>query len=207
MKKFMSLMLSVALLASLMCSQLTTWALPESFVEEQPVQSVILPSFSYSIESISGNQLTPEQLALPTAELVEYVLNYENLLDFFYVSSPSDPYVDIRDGFNGLRELEKRPDAASVLLSRFARVMELDGVTNAWEMVGLWFLLSHPIYCEQLSEDETEIYIACKQRYDDIAFVSDDKGESIRENTISLYDIIFPSTATYTNDSSVTISQ
>ena len=139
MKKFMSLMLSVALLASLMCSQLTTWALPESFVEEQPVQSVILPSFSYSIESISGNQLTPEQLALPTAELVEYVLNYENLLDFFYVSSPSDPYVDIRDGFNGLRELEKRPDAASVLLSRFARVMELDGVTNAWEMVGLWF--------------------------------------------------------------------
>lgn len=196
MKKTISFLLSLVLLISLIGQHLAITALSEpasSAAEKQSTPSLLQPSFHSSADDslIYKNQLTAEQLALPTDQLAAYVLYYYHLRDFFYVSTPSDPYTDIRNGFNGLAELEKRPDAASVLLTRFARMMEFDEEVNMWEMWGLWFLISHPFYRTQLNEAETSIYLACKERFDAVCFVKNEKPES-GVDTASIYDIIFP---------------
>ena len=113
----------------------------------------------YEASSREVYQLTEEQLRAPTEELVDAVLEYPYLIDLFSGSSSSvSAYASLRDSFNGLAELEKREDAAAVMLSKYAAAVDLSGEDVSIETLYLRVLLSEPVYAQQLAEGEKTVY-------------------------------------------------
>lgn len=105
-------------------------------------------------------QLTDEQLALPTEELLELVLNSWLVeLSFTVVSTPgkeSSSYQNARSRFNGLREFESRPDAVDALLAKLAYYAKnfriTDVIDTCWSV--LRFLLKQSVYLNQMSAEQ-----------------------------------------------------
>ena len=109
---------------------------------------------------ISQYQLSQEQLDAPTDVLIDSILDYPYLVELFMSSSADRPaYYSLREYFNGLAELENRPDAASVMLSKYADAATADSDDAAMDAVYLCELLSIPSYFENLSESEATEYI------------------------------------------------
>ena len=109
---------------------------------------------------ISQYQLSQEQLDAPTDALIDSILDYPYLVDLFVSSDFERPaYYSLREYFNGLAELENRPDAASVMLSKYADAAAADSDDAAMDAVYLRELLSIPSYFENLSESEAAEYI------------------------------------------------
>ena len=128
----------------------------------QPPQEVLenLTLRSCDGPDISQYQLSQEQLDAPTDALIDSILDYPYLVDLFVSSDFERPaYYSLREYFNGLAELENRPDAASVMLSKYADAAAADSDDAAMDAVYLRELLSIPLYFENLSESEAAEYI------------------------------------------------
>ena len=114
------------------------------------------PYFVCYMEKRQVNQLTENQLSLPTNELVDLILEFP-CLNSFFASSFSyahtyDAIVAAYD-YNGFAELEKRSDSAHVMLSKFSKLIE----TSDFESLHAYYLnalLSVPVYCAQLTSAE-----------------------------------------------------
>ena len=183
MKKFFSFVMSLALFVSLMCTPL--FALkpenektPDSHdtacaedTENSDQQTAAFPS--YRTEIINGKtcfviegepvdvpyQLTPEELNLSTEELVDLIIEYDLLSEFRFCSgTDADAYRIGKSHCNVLSELESRPDAASVLLSKWLQLRESEE-QSAWDCSRyLSTVLSQPVYVNRLTESEKEIW-------------------------------------------------
>lgn len=101
-------------------------------------------------------QLTPEQLSLPTDELVDLVLDFPFWI--VYLSS-TYPYAKTYEiittayEYNGFAELEKRPDSASVMLCRFKELVK-ESDYGSLHASYLYFILSTPVYYDRLMPEE-----------------------------------------------------
>ena len=101
-------------------------------------------------------QLTPEQLSLPTGELVDVVLDFPFWIEYLSSSYPYAKTYEIITtayDYNGFAELEKRPDSASVMLCRFSELVK-ESDYGSLHASYLFFILSTPIYYDRLTPDE-----------------------------------------------------
>jgi hypothetical protein len=89
---------------------------------DEPYEYPITPG-TEEWASISSHTEKAEQLQIPqdvlehmtTEALVETVVNYPYLPDMGAFSTQELGYRSVRDGFNGLQELESRPDGMACL--------------------------------------------------------------------------------------------
>lgn len=101
--------------------------------------------------------------ALTTEALVKTCLDYPLLLEVFYANDLPTGINAVIQNFNGLRELIKRSDAATVLLEMYT-IKKITDVTNkktdieqgafAVSFVYLELLLSRPVLISKLSHNE-----------------------------------------------------
>lgn len=107
-------------------------------------------------------QLTDEQLALPTEELLELVLNswlvelHMNLRSAHWQYMAVSTYRCIRDTFNGARELEARADVVEVMLAKLAYYVENP---DADGRSALCFLLRQSEFLDQMTPEQLD-YVA-----------------------------------------------
>ena len=161
MKRTLSVVFVVALLIT-MTGTLQVSASTENTHESNNVVKAEENTFLLSCDAPdrSQYQLSQEQLDAPTDALIDSILDYPYLVDLFVSSDFERPaYYSLREYFNGLAELENRPDAASVMLSKYADAAAADSDDAAMDAVYLRELLSIPSYFENLSESEAAEYI------------------------------------------------
>jgi len=101
--------------------------------------------------------------AMSTADLVETCLTYPLFMDVFAYDDPQQGFDHVSQEFNGLTELLYRPDAATILLSRYKR-MDPSAIDPAWglkeqgdfgfEFKKVELLLSQEELLNTLSRDE-----------------------------------------------------
>ena len=74
------------------------------------------------VEKVKMLQIPQDVLEKMTTEaLVESVVNYPYLLDMLAFATQKLGYEAVRDGFNGLQELERRPDGMSCLAKYYEK--------------------------------------------------------------------------------------
>lgn len=158
MKKALSLIMSFAILIAVMSASHVSASAGES---QNPASSIAADEyfFAYAAPDRSEYQLTDEQLDLPTAELIDCILNYPYLVDLNISSSPDvDAYSILRESFNGLAELETREDAASEMAHKFAELAVSTAEEGRTAAVYLHTLLSVPAYYNDLSVTDASTY-------------------------------------------------
>ena len=109
------------------------------------------------------DQLTAEQLSLPTSELVDLILEFPYWSSFgISTRSSAETYEMITTAYdyNGFAELEKRPDAASAMLGKFSELIKTlneELVFKGRDCLHANYLdaiLSVPLFADQLSPEE-----------------------------------------------------
>lgn len=98
----------------------------EGYTIDEPYEYPIQPGTDewFAIESHADKvemlQIPQEVLEnMTTRALVESVVNYPYFPDMDAFSTPEQGYRAVRDGFNGLQELEARPDGIACLSEYF----------------------------------------------------------------------------------------
>lgn len=159
MKRYLCMILSIIMLLAVMSisqgSALATEA-PNALGESESGKYM----FSYKVAHREKYQLNQEQLNAPTDELIDDILEYPYLIDLFSSSSISkNAYAILRSSFNGLEELEKRADAATVMLSKYADAIDTREGDASLTTLYLRTLLSEPTYAQKFSDSEKELYM------------------------------------------------
>ena len=117
----------------------------EGYTIDEPYEYPIQPGTDewFAIESHADKvemlQIPQEVLEnMTTRALVESVVNYPYFPDMDTFSTPEQGYRAVRDGFNGLQELEARPDGMACLQA-------------GWDihMVRQWYI-PHCLYQQEL---------------------------------------------------------
>ncbi|MBO4860765.1 MAG: hypothetical protein J5530_04390 [Clostridia bacterium] len=101
-------------------------------------------------------QLTPEQLSLPTGELVDLILDFPFWTEYFSSTYPyAKTYEIITTAYeyNGFAELEKRPDSSNAMLCRFKELVK-ESDYGSLHASYLYFILSTPVYYDRLTPEE-----------------------------------------------------
>ena len=161
MKRTLSVVFVVALLIT-MTGTLQVSASTENTHESNNVVKAEENTFLLSCDAPdrSQYQLSQEQLDAPTDALIDSILDCPYLVDLFMSSVAGEiTYDSLCKSFNGLAELENRPDAASVMLSKYADATMADSDYDVLDALYLHVLLSIPSYFENLSESEAAEYI------------------------------------------------
>lgn len=157
MKKYVSLVLVIAAVLMMVGASPSSASAGESESNHSNVFENV-GYVCYEIPDRSGYQLTQEQLSAPTAQLIEYILDYPYIVDLFVSSSPSNnTYSRLCDSFNGLAELELRDDAASEML----QMLVTESVSDI-KAPYLKALLAVPSYFAKLTEQEISLYSSYK---------------------------------------------
>lgn len=157
MKKYVSLVLVIATVLMMVGASPSSASAEESESNRSNVPENV-GYCCYEIPDRSGYQLTQEQLSAPTAQLIEYILDYPYIVDLFVSSSPSDnAYSRLCDSFNGLAELELRCDAASEMLQMLVTESASD-----IKAPYLKALLAVPSCFAKLTEQEISLYSSYK---------------------------------------------
>lgn len=114
-------------------------------------------AYHYQMPDRSQYQLTQTQLNAPTDVLIDYILDYPYLVDLYCSnSSDVDAYTKLCEVFNGLAELEKRDDAATVMLYKLSTSPVED---DSLRSLHLQTLLAVPTYLKRLTEAELAEYL------------------------------------------------
>ena len=90
--------------------------------------------FSTKAEMLEVCQIPEEILHnISTSDLVETVLNYPFINDFYYFNSKELAYKRIYEDFNGMRELLSRADATEAILEKYneTKILSADEANNA----------------------------------------------------------------------------
>lgn len=122
---------------------------------------------------------------LTTQALVETVVSYPYLNDMHYFSTPELGYTSVRDHFNGLQELERRPDGMETLLAYYrAEMSRRSEYTLALASVEIILLESgHTI--ELASQDEFS-FARCLYSEDEfsarVAYPRTPSGKSVTQS-------------------------
>lgn len=146
MKKHRKIILTVGVAAVVIAVGIACW-LGVSHSEkisamEEPYVYPVRPgteawSAAESAEERQAMCQIPEEILteLTTKALAETVADYPLLAEMTAFSTPELGYTAVRDGFNGLQELEKRPDGVDELLAYYQSATEqendLDVMTRA----------------------------------------------------------------------------
>ena len=116
-------------------------------------------AFYYECLDRSGYQLTQEQLNAPTDRLVAYILEYPYIVDLYTSSVPyANAYNSLKETFNGFAELERRDDAASIILDMFINMASDNAKSSPIKTTYLQTLLEIPAYFNQLTAQEASLY-------------------------------------------------
>ena len=160
MKKMLSFIIGIILLSQIIVSpQIYANYLDSQGMQESNKLDSIEENIRYfDISPRVDYQLSQEQLNLPTDELVDLILDYPYLVDFFCISTPELVYSNLKNSFNGFSELEKRSDATTVLLAKY---LNKDNFASENDLCDFYInkILSVPIYFENLSENELDYYL------------------------------------------------
>lgn len=147
-----------------------------SFTEDEDGNAILDEKYQGALEVVQAEtppyeQLPQELLAAPTEELVEAILKHQVARDLT-ARVASSKYVEQhgynvkRNRFNGLRELESRPDAVAALLNVLAEKLEA-GETESADCLDL--LLSMSGYAERFTASEAErfaqLHAAAREAY------------------------------------------
>lgn len=110
--------------------------------------------------------LTSEELALSTDELVDLIVKYDLLSGFQFCSgTDKDAYRIRRERCNALPELESRPDAASVLLSKWIQFSLSEDEAERDYSRYLLTLLAQTVYADKLTESEKATFATCVESF------------------------------------------
>lgn len=127
-KRLLRILLSLVLCASLCAVILSASAGPVqnshmAYPIDTPYEYPVTPDSEEwfatdSHAARAGYCQIPEDILgkMSTAALVETVANYPLLGDLLFFNRAEDAYQSVSYGFNGLRELERRPDAVDELI-------------------------------------------------------------------------------------------
>lgn len=130
-KRLWSCLLALAMITTMFGFSAYAYDIPaetsnSGYTIDEPYEYPIKPGTDewFSIESHADKvemlQIPQEILEnMTTRALVESVVNYPYFPDMDAFSTPELGYMAVRDGFNGLQELENRPDGMSCLSAYF----------------------------------------------------------------------------------------
>lgn len=157
MKKVLSLVIVLALFCTLLCTP------QAAAIVADPAPDTSTPSDEYAVvikaKDRSSWQLTTEELNAPTEELVKSILASPYILALSCSNTPDiDPYAVLSMYFNGLRELESREDASSVMLSLLEELTSSPKEPGSLDRSHLRTLLSESYYYKRLTDSEKETY-------------------------------------------------
>jgi len=170
MKKVLSLIIVLTLFCTLLCTP------QAAAIVADPAPDTSTPSDEYAVvikaKDRSSWQLTTEELNAPTEELVKSILASPYILALSCSNTPDiDPYAVLSMYFNGLRELESREDASSVMLSLLAELTLSKTEWDSLDQLYLMELLSKPVYFDRLTDSEKTTYIRLRINRTDIVSV------------------------------------
>ncbi len=122
----------------------------DQYVNNDNIQDPILDHYNY--------QLTDAELALPTDQLVDKILEYPYLVDLTVSSiSYEDAYRFLYPFFNGFAELENRTDAAITMFAKSQILAASSDTADRLSAVYLNILLTIPVYSRQLRNDSNSV--------------------------------------------------
>ena len=157
MKKVVSLILALTLTLAITGASFLSSSAEE--LNADPSFQISDTAFYYECLDRSGYQLTQEQLNAPTDQLVAYILEYPYIVDLYTSSVPYvNAYDSLRETFNGFAELERRDDAASVMLDMFVDMSNDKDRSSSVKTTYLQTLLEIPSYYNQLTAQEASLY-------------------------------------------------
>ncbi len=129
-------------------TQSTASSIPQDTASAATEPIASITKFDYELDRYN-HDLTEDELNLPTDQLVDRILEYPYLDDFWLSSSLDYTYFYecISSRFNGFAELETREDAASVMV---AKLEAYPKQSDKWYYLKI--LLSLDVYKSQLQK-------------------------------------------------------
>ncbi|WP_161846922.1 hypothetical protein [Pseudoflavonifractor sp. 524-17] len=135
-ERFFSILLSIALIFSTVCVYAAATEAPDSSATQNSIDSpyTIDTPYEYPIQpgtpEWDAYETTHEKAVLcqipedilgklTTPALVETIVNYPFLVEMTLFATPEEGYAAVHACFNGLPELERRPDGGAVLMDYY----------------------------------------------------------------------------------------